>query len=124
MLWSRRRGPRRMEIRKNRPDAFQRGRWWVEFRASGAAASLGVAAGFCLIATLMVVVLREDVVSWRAGQYTPTDIVSRVKFSYADRDKLADAQRVAREIEPRVYTQVGEPWNRLEEQLLSLPSRV
>ena len=66
MLWSRRRGARRAEIRKNRPDSSSRR--WAEFRASGTLVSLWVAAGFCL-ATILVMMLRENVVLTSTSGY-------------------------------------------------------
>jgi hypothetical protein len=73
---------RRAEIRKNRPDAA----WldWEQLRNSGALASLGIAAVFFL-ATSAVMMLREQVVPYRPGQWIPHDIVSRVDFSYRNK---------------------------------------
>src|SRR5215210_3325556 len=78
---------RRAEIRKNRPDAA----WidWDALRNSGVLASVGIAALFFVAATV-VLLLREQVVPYRPGQWIPHDIVSRVDFSYRNKDRLAD----------------------------------
>src|SRR5438046_1846061 len=101
MLWSRKRGFRRREIRKNRPDTSRKA--LSDIRTSeGAMVSLWVAAVFCAGA-MAVTLLRENVVAYRPGQYVPHDVVGRVKFSFMDKDRLAEAQRLAREREPHVF---------------------
>ena len=116
---------RRAEIRKNRPDAA----WldWEALRSSGALASLAIAATF-FVAASGILMLREQVVPYRPGQWIPHDIVSRVDFTYRDKDRLADLRRQRREAEPRVYavnadTQ-GDAWARLRRELTALPDRV
>src|SRR5678815_3817823 len=91
---------RRAEIRKNRPDAA----WldWENLRNSGVLTSLAIAAVFFL-ATSAVMMLREQVVPYRPGQWIPHDIVSRVDFSYRNKDRLVQMRRDRREAEPRVY---------------------
>src|SRR4051812_32747793 len=121
MLWSRRRGARRQEIRKNRPDSSSRR--WAELRASGTLLSIWVAVGFCIVTTL-VMMLRENVVPFRPGEFTPTDIVARVSFHFTDADKLAELRRMRREMEPRVYSANGDTYRRLEELLINLPQQV
>src|SRR5947207_9551523 len=123
MIWSRKRGARRKEIRKNRPDAAK-GLLSDLKSDHGVFISLWVAALFFAGASAMMM-LRENVVQYRPGQYASHDVVSRVKFSFNDKDRLAEKQRIAREMEPRVYKPADdEPWKRLEEQLLNLPARV
>jgi putative nucleotidyltransferase with HDIG domain len=116
---------RRAEIRKNRPDAA----WldWESLRSSGALASLAIAATFFVVASA-ILMLREQVVPYRPGQWIPHDIVSRVDFTYRDKDRLADMRRQRRDTEPRVYhanvdTQ-GDAWARLRRELTALPDRV
>ena len=117
---------RRAEIRKNRPDAA----WvdWEALRSSGVLTSVCIAAGFFLVASA-VLMLREQVVPYRPGQWIPHDIVSRVDFTYRDKDRLADLRRERRQAEPRVYQpavapQGGDAWAHLKRELLSLPDRV
>src|SRR5437870_2862672 len=121
MLWSRRRGARRAEIRKNRPDSSSRR--WAELRANGTLVSVWVAAGFCL-ATILVMMLRENVVPYRPGEYTPTDILARVAFHFADADELAKLRQVKREVEPHVYSPNGDIYRRIEDLLINLPQQV
>jgi putative nucleotidyltransferase with HDIG domain len=116
---------RRAEIRKNRPDAV----WldWDRLRGSGALASAGIAAAFFLFAWA-ILTLREQVIPYRPGQWIPHDIVSRVDFSYQDKDLLAQMRRQRREAEPRVYKPnpevQGDAWAAVRRELLLLPDRV
>jgi putative nucleotidyltransferase with HDIG domain len=130
MIWSRKRGHRRREIHRNRLDASRTSRAEIPIggksQDQGVPLSLWVAVGFCIV-TILVLTMREDVVPYRPGQYTASDIVSRVTFSYNDKDQLLTKQRVAREMEPHVFTPTataGEPWQKLQEQLLKLPQQV
>jgi len=123
MLFGRKRGARRMEIRKNRPDVGG-ARWLREARADGSLTTFWIAVGF-FIATAAVMSLRENVIGYRPGQYASHDIFSRVKFSYRDKDELEKSKRLEREMEPRVYSPVEpELWKKLEDALLSLPQQV
>src|SRR5689334_20280361 len=101
MLWSRRRGARRAEIRKGLSESSARR--WAELRANGTIVSAWVAAGFCL-ATICVMMLRENVVQYRPGEYTPTDILARVSFRFSDPDKLAEIRNNRRKDEPHVFS--------------------
>ena len=79
MFWSRKYGARRTEVRKNRPD--RRGAdWYAELKAKGVIGSLVVAGVFALVASA-IVMLREDAVPYKPGQYVPQDIISRVDFT-------------------------------------------
>jgi putative nucleotidyltransferase with HDIG domain len=111
---------RREQIRKDRPDSV--GRQWERLRAGGVVASLGIAVGFFLVASA-ILMLREQVVPYRPGQSVQHDIVSRVNFSFMDKRKLLEAQREAKAAEPDVYTRVGDDFKSLEEKLLALPDR-
>src|SRR3954462_14680434 len=117
MFWSRNRGARRTEIRKNRPDSNSRR--WAELRASGTLTSLWVAAGFC-VACICIMMLREDVVPYRPGEFTSTDILARTTFRFADSDELAKQRRVRQEMEPRVYSANGDVYQHLRELLVNL----
>src|SRR4051794_25563822 len=118
---------RRAEIRKNRPDAA-----WLDIealRSSGVLTSLGIAAFFFVAATA-ILSLREQVVPYRPGQWIPHDIVSRVDFSYRNKDRLADMRRDRRDAEPRVYQPLalgqgnGDAWGNLRHELTLLPDKV
>ena len=119
---------RRAEIRKNRPDAA-----WLDIeamRSSGVLASLGIAAVFFLAASA-VLLMREQVVPYRPGQWIPHDVVSRVDFSYRHKDRLADLRRERRDAEPRVYQPLaqaqqgkGDAWANLRRELTALPDKV
>jgi putative nucleotidyltransferase with HDIG domain len=122
MIFSRKRGARRREIRKKCPDAGTR--WLLDMRADGSLRTLWVAVAFC-IATVAVMSLRLNVIAYRPGQYATHDIVSRVPFRYHDKDELEKKKRIAREIEPRVYTATDtDSWKKLEETLLGLPQQL
>src|SRR5207247_6534641 len=112
---------RRAEIRKHRPDRA----WldWHGLRASGALASLAIAAAFFVVAW-GILTLRQEVVPYRPGQWIPHDIVSRVDFSYPDKDLLAQMRHQRRESEPRVYRAQADAWSQLRRDLLTLPDRV
>src|ERR1043166_1529561 len=99
-LFSAKSQSRRSEIRKNRPDTVERR--WEQFKASGVPMSLGIAVVFCA-AAVAILMLRTDVVPYRPGQFAPHDIVSRVDFTFLDKQRLADAQRRVRDAEPHVY---------------------
>ena len=66
--------------------------------------------------------LRQDVVPYRPGQYTHHDIISRVDFTFMDKQQLAQAQRLAPAERRRGSTRaVPDAWKPLEEKLLALP---
>ena len=95
-----------------------------KLRAEGGLASIGVAVGFCVLSSL-ILLMREDVVRYRPGQWVNHDIVSRVDFSYPDEKKLANDRENAKLMTPRVYKIAEEdPWKAAEDDLLSLPDRV
>jgi putative nucleotidyltransferase with HDIG domain len=91
-------------------------------RANGAAASLGIAVAFAVVATI-IMLLRENVVRYRPGQFVPHDIVSRVDFTFNDFSKLQEARKQAGEAQPRYYRENDDTWAWVEEQLAMLPSR-
>ena len=111
---------RRAVIRDKCPDRF--GNFWHDLRASGATRSLVIAVAFCAIA-ISIVMLREDVVPYRLGQYVPQDILSRVDFTFHDKSQLDKARRDARDSQPRVYRTNGDFWGDLEKNLIGLPER-
>lgn len=96
----------------------------ARLRAEGGLLSIGIAAIFC-IGAAAILVMREDVVRYRPGQWVHHDIVARVDFAYRD-DRLLAAQRErARDDQPRVYRQATpDPWKLVEDELLALPERV
>src|SRR5215207_8159410 len=121
MIWSRKSVSRREAIRKDRPDTPARK--WEHLRANGVIVSIQIAAVFWVAAT-GILMLRQDVVPYRPGQYAHHDIISRVDFTFMDKQQLAEAQRLARQNAPRVYAAVPDVWKPLEEKLLALPDLV
>jgi hypothetical protein len=119
--WSRKSVSRREAIRKDRPDTPARK--WEQLRANGVIVSIQIAAVFWVAAT-GILMFRQDVVPYRPGQYTHHDIISRVDFTFMDKEQLAQAQRLARQNAPRVYLAVADAWKPLEEKLLALPDLV
>src|SRR5205807_257961 len=112
---------RRSVIREKCPDRMAT--FWREMRASGGLSSLGIAAVFCA-AAIAIVMLREEVVPYRPGQYTPQDIRSRVDFTVHDKGRLIQAREMARSVQPRVYKSNGDIWTDLAKKLLEIPDRV
>jgi putative nucleotidyltransferase with HDIG domain len=112
---------RRAEIRRARPEAPRFD--WEKWREDGVLASLAVALAFFVCAT-SILMYRQDVVPYRPGQWIPHDIVSRVRFSYFDKERLAMQQFEARDREPRVYKPAGDVWGDLRKALVELPERV
>lgn len=120
MLWSSKSSSRRAEIRKNRPDTIQHS--LIRWQQNGALQSIGIATAFCVL-VIAILMMREEVVPYRPGQWVPYDIVARVDFTFNDRNKLADQQRLAREQEPRIYKANHDAWSVLQEKLLDLPNK-
>jgi hypothetical protein len=90
MFWSRKYGARRTEVRKNRPDRSVN--FWSDLKARGITTSLAIALVFCIIASA-IVLLREDAVPYRPGQYVPQDVLSRIDFAFTDVDRLTQARK-------------------------------
>jgi hypothetical protein len=122
VFWTPKSRSRRAEIRKNRPDTYSQS--FTRLQQSGLLPSIGVAAAFCLV-VIAILMLREEVVPWRPGQPVPYDIVARVDFTFRDKNRLQDKQRLARERWPRIYrANPVNVWDALEQDLLSLPEKV
>jgi putative nucleotidyltransferase with HDIG domain len=121
MFWSRKYGARRTEVRKNRPDLG--GGLFAELKAKGVIGSVMIAAVFALAASA-IIMLREDAVPYKPGQYVPQDVISRVDFTFRDQDRVNEVRAQAREAEPRVYSSNGDAWGVLLAALLELPDRV
>src|SRR5688572_17891275 len=121
MLFSRKSGFRREQIRKERPDTIMRR--WEKLRVDGVIVSIQIALAFFILTTA-IMLLRQEVVPYRPGQWTHHDILSRVDFIYMDQETLTRKQQDARLATPRVYSHVPDAWKPLEERLLSLPDRV
>src|SRR2546430_1586073 len=112
---------RRSVIREKCPDRF--GSVWRDMRANGTVRSLGIAAVFCALA-ISIVMLREDVVPYRPGQYVPQDVISRVDFTFHDKSLFEKSKQDARESEPRIYKSTGDVWTELQKNLLDLPDKL
>jgi hypothetical protein len=115
---------RRAEIRKNRPDTD----WvdWQKLKERGVPASLGIAAAFFLVASA-ILMLRQDVVPYRPGQWLHHDVVSRVKFTYQSQGQLDAMRAAAANRVLRIYSKnskVEDVWENLQHELLQLPDRI
>src|SRR4051812_48889338 len=110
MLFSRKISSRREEIRKNRPDVVPVS---ARLAPEGTRGSLAIAAGFFLVASA-IMMLREDVVPYRPGQYVAQDILSRVEFKYPEKEQLQRARDVAKQKVLRVYKANPEAWSTVE----------
>jgi putative nucleotidyltransferase with HDIG domain len=119
MFGSGRNSPRRAAIREKRLGSSRS--LWRDMQANGTLGSLLIALSF-FVAASSILMLREQVVPYRPGQYTSHDIVARVDFSFLDADLLADKQHEAFARAPRVYRTTGaDPWTNLQGKLTSLP---
>ena len=85
---------RRAEVRRKLP--CLRSRITEVAGREGVLVSLGIAAAFFLVAATLMLA-REEVLPYRPGQHVAQDIVSRVDFTYLDRDQLLRARQEARD---------------------------
>ena len=113
--------PSRRGLRECRDASRSR---WKDFRKRGGLASLAIAAVFGLV-VMWLLLLRDQVVAYRPGQFVPHDITARVDFDFFD-NALHDRQvNYLRDNAPRVYRQApGDVWASLEDYLQNLPDRV
>jgi putative nucleotidyltransferase with HDIG domain len=122
-MWSGKSRTRRSEIRKCRPEAP----WldWEKWKAEGVPVSIGIAILF-FVCTTCILMVRQDVIAYRPGQWIPHNIMARVSFSYYDADKLAIERLAARQNTPRIYqpNPDGDSWAALRKTLSDLPERV
>ncbi len=121
MLFRKQHSPRRAEIRKNRPDTTTK--WIAQLRAEGIVGSLWVAFGFFVLASGLML-MRQQVVPYRPGQWTPVDVLSRVDFKFFDKEELERNREIKRQMQPRIYKTNGDAWADFEQFLSSLPDRV
>src|SRR5688500_15925413 len=112
--------PRRVEVRRNRPDIASP---WRPLRNPTVLVSLGIALAFWMVGS-GVAGLRERIVRYRPGQYVHEDVTSRVEFSYVNPVLVAEIQQRARDVAPRVYRAVPQPFAQIERELLALPEAV
>jgi hypothetical protein len=122
-MWTSKCRSRRADIRKCRPDTPRFD--WNKWKQEGVLGSLGIAAGFFVLAAA-IMMWRQEVVAFRPGQWVPHNIVARVRFTYFDANKLTTARMEARQREPRVYqpNPSVDPWANLQHELTSLPERL
>jgi cyclic-di-AMP phosphodiesterase PgpH len=93
------------------------------FRANGRLGSVGIAAVF-FVATTAILMLRQEVIEYRPGQFVQHNITSRVDFDFADADQLARLREQARQLEPRVYRPTSaDYWAAFQNELMALPDR-
>jgi cyclic-di-AMP phosphodiesterase PgpH len=95
---------------------------WRQFRAGGGLVSVGIAAVFFAVTTA-ILMLRQDVIIYRAGEYVQHDITARVDFNYTDADEFDRLRMRARQDEPRVYRPAADYWVAFHDDLISLPDR-
>ena len=67
--------------------------------------------------------LRESVVPFRPGEFTPSDILARTTFHFSDPDELAKIRNVKRAMEPHVYSANGDVYHLVEDKLINLPQQ-
>lgn len=111
---------RKSSKRRVKPEARQD--WWQRMQADGTAGSLGIAAVFCLLAS-MIFMLREEVPAYRVHDWIGQDLFSRVDFTYHDPSLLEDARKQARDSTPPVYARTN-VLKTIEDQLRDLPDRL
>jgi putative nucleotidyltransferase with HDIG domain len=96
---------------------------WDRLNEAGIPASVAIAAVFFLVASA-ILMLRQEMVPYRPGQAVPSDVLSRLPFSFFDRNLLERRKRDAADAEPRVYTANGNVLTDLHKDLLQLPDRL
>jgi putative nucleotidyltransferase with HDIG domain len=125
---------RRTHVRDCRPDTSAA--WWDRQRCNGVIPSVLIAVAFWVVATA-ILMLREDVLSYRPGQMVRSDVIARVDFAFPD-DGVRDEKRHEAMAEtPRLYKVAPAPadatddarrptdvWQPLQDRLLSLPEAV
>lgn len=92
-------------------------------KSPGTAWSLTIAIAFWISLSL-ILLLRNDVVAYRPGDFAPSNLYARVDFQHFNADEFTRAKENAQLLEPNVYKMVGDPWADLEQSLLVLPERV
>jgi hypothetical protein len=121
-MWFRHRKfrPRRVEIRKNRPDLSS---VWQTITTPQVMAAIGIAAGFW-VAAAGITTLREQMVRYRPDQYAQEDILSRVEFGFINAERETEIKQEASAAAPRVFRAVPKAFGELEAALLALPEDV
>ena len=111
---------RRAEIRKNRPDA----EWidWQKLKDRGVPASLGIAAAFFFLPRA-ILMLRQNVVPYRPGQWLHHDVVSRVGLPIPTRSVWMTSAVSAATASPPITPKSKNVWAEVEPELLQLPDR-
>jgi cyclic-di-AMP phosphodiesterase PgpH len=110
---------RREEIRRCRPEP----RLVHRLRTSNSRGSLAIALVFLIIASA-ILLLRQNVLSYRPGQYVAQDIVSRVDFAYHDNELLQRYRQQARDRVMHVFKSNGDVWSDIESKLRQLPDQM
>jgi cyclic-di-AMP phosphodiesterase PgpH len=117
-MWTAKSRSRRADIRKNRPEPSLLG-WCRVCEESRGPLVVAIVFFVCATAILM---WRQEVITYRPGQWIPNDIVARVPFTYSDSNVLFDMKKNARDHEPLVYRAPDEdPWADLQKELRTLP---
>lgn len=119
-MWTQKsRSRRAADIRKNRPEAP-----WLDYRRwrdQGMIGPVWVAVAFFVCAA-SILMWRQEVITYRPGQWIPNDVVARVPFAYQDPQILIDMKKTARDREPLVYRAAdGDVWGDLQKTLSGLP---
>jgi putative nucleotidyltransferase with HDIG domain len=92
-------------------------------RQEGVATAVVVALAFFLV-TSGLMLMRSEVLPYRPGQHVAQDLVSRVDFTFMDKDRLLRARQEARDRVTRAYKPHEKVWERLQGKLLELPDRM
>lgn len=95
----------------------------TRLRSSGVKSALLTAFVFFVIVSA-ILMLRQNVLSYRPGQYVAQDIVSRVDFEYRDTELLHRYRQRARDRVAHIYKSNGDVWGDLEAKLRQLPDQV
>lgn len=116
MFWLRKQRARREEVRRNRPDL---GLPWRNLRdaVSPWAVLTGVVFWLAISAIMM---LRDQVVRYRPGQYVRHDVLSRVAFESRNIELENELKEQARQAAPRVYRRIDAAFAAVEKVLLGL----
>jgi cyclic-di-AMP phosphodiesterase PgpH len=110
-------------IRMNsQTNQFEPPRRFARLTPDQLAISIVIATGFWLVAS-SIVMLRENVVPFRPGQYVSHDIVSRVAFVLQDTKKLTDTRNKAWKDQACIFTPTADVWVDIQKALMTLPEQ-
>jgi putative nucleotidyltransferase with HDIG domain len=121
-MWPFKKTPRQRRLEAQRP-ASPAGPLRERFRKAGGLTGL-LLAGLLVAAAAAMDLWPLDPFAYRAGQYLPADVHSRVRFRVPSRELIEEAKRSARRVTPAVFVLDADSIDRVAGELLNLPRRI